>query len=210
MIKDTISEIPLDSVKTNWWIDFSSWEDFHGIFRSGTKLSLHLVVMKIEDKLRKLKNCSSDIEWIDENGNITINLTENFQELHKEFKITARRKKCRRLEHIAAFNVARYILCEVDTQKLQIPNPLKKVIKINLDFFFCGFTNLMYISDCSYLCSQIKLSDNLFLFYCNWAPLQSRKKDRQKQTTVPPPTLVAKFGNKLIYYNLYMFETQGK
>ena len=135
VIKDTISDIPLDSVKTNWWIDFSSWEDFHGIFRSGTKLSLHLVVMKIEDKLKKLKNCSSDIEWIDENGNITINLTENYQELHKEFRITARRKKLRRLEHIAAFNVARHILCEEDTRELPIPNPLKKVIKIYLDTF---------------------------------------------------------------------------
>ncbi len=28
VIKDTISDIPSDSVKTNWWIDFSTWEDF--------------------------------------------------------------------------------------------------------------------------------------------------------------------------------------
>ena len=98
VIKDAISDIPSDSVKTNSWIDFSRWEDFHGIFHSGTKLSLHLVIMKIEDKLKKLKNCSSDIEWIDKNCGITINLTENFQELHKEFKITARRKKLRRLD----------------------------------------------------------------------------------------------------------------
>ena len=135
VIKDTISDIPSDSVKTNWWIDFSTWEDFRGIFRSGTKLSLHLVVKRIEEKLKILKNCSSDIEWIDENGNITINLTEIFREHHKIFKITARRKKLRRLEHMAAFNVARHILCEADAEELPLPNSLKKVIQMYLDSF---------------------------------------------------------------------------
>ena len=49
VIKDTISDIPSDSVISNWWIDFSSWEDFHGIFRTGTKLSLHSVISNIEE-----------------------------------------------------------------------------------------------------------------------------------------------------------------
>ena len=68
VIKDTISDIPSDSVISNWWIDFSSWEDFHGILRSGTNLSLYSVVSKIKEKLKLLKNCSASIEWINENA----------------------------------------------------------------------------------------------------------------------------------------------
>ena len=52
VIKDTISDIPSDNVISNWWIDFSTWEDFHGIRRSGTKLPLHLVVSKMEKTLK--------------------------------------------------------------------------------------------------------------------------------------------------------------
>ena len=51
VINDTINDIPSDFVISNWWIDFSSWEDFHGIFQTGTKLSLHSVISKIEEKL---------------------------------------------------------------------------------------------------------------------------------------------------------------
>ena len=50
VIKDIISDIPSDNVISNWWIDFSTWEDFHGISRSGTKLLLHLVVSKMDKK----------------------------------------------------------------------------------------------------------------------------------------------------------------
>ena len=35
VIKDTISDISSDPVSSNWWIDFSTWEDFRGIIRSG-------------------------------------------------------------------------------------------------------------------------------------------------------------------------------
>ena len=31
VIKDTISDIPTVPVSSNWWIDFSTWEDFIGI-----------------------------------------------------------------------------------------------------------------------------------------------------------------------------------
>ena len=135
VIKDIISDIPSDSVISNWWIDFSSWEDFHGIFRTGTILSLHSVVSKIEEKLKLLKNCSANIEWIDENGNITIYLDEIFQDVQQNFKITARRKKLRRLEQIAALNVARQISCEADAEDLPLHRPLKKLIKMYLDTF---------------------------------------------------------------------------
>ena len=135
VIKDTISDIPSDSVISNWWIDFSSWEDFHGIFRTGTKLSLHSVISNTEEKPKLLKNCSASIEWIDENGNITIYLDEIFPDFQQNFKITARRKKLRRLEQIAALNVARQISCEADAEDLPLPKPLKKLIKTYLDTF---------------------------------------------------------------------------
>jgi hypothetical protein len=103
VIKDTISDIPRAPVICNWWIDFSTWEDFRGILRSGTKLSIHSVVAKIEEQIKPLTDCYLD--WIDENGNIVINLYEISSSVHQEFKITARRKKLRRVEQIEAFNV---------------------------------------------------------------------------------------------------------
>jgi hypothetical protein len=135
VIKDTISDIPSDNVISNWWIDFSTWEDFHGIRRSGTKLPLHLVVSKMEKNLEMLINSSSNIEWIDENGNITINLNETSATLHQEFRITARRKKLRRLENIAAYNVARHISGETDAEELPLPKTMKKLICKFVDTF---------------------------------------------------------------------------
>ena len=82
-----------------------------------------------------LTNSSTNIEWIDENGNITINLNENSPTLHQEFKITARRKKLRRLEHIAAYNVARHIYGETDAEELPLPKTMKKLICEFLDTF---------------------------------------------------------------------------
>ena len=80
LIKDTISDIPSEPVKSNWWVDFSNWQDFHGILRSGTKLSLHSVVSRIEENFKSLKNCYLDL--IDENGNIMIYLHETSETIH--------------------------------------------------------------------------------------------------------------------------------
>ena len=133
VIKDTISDIPTDPVNCNWWIDFSTWEDFRGILRSGTKLSIHSVVSKLEEKFKSLTNCYLD--WIDDNGNIVINLYEISSTVHKEFEITAQRKKLRRLEQIAAFNVATQLSCQNDTKELPLPKPVKKLINMYIDTF---------------------------------------------------------------------------
>ena len=45
-----------------------------------------------------LTNSLSDIKWIDENGNITMDLIDKSLTLNQELKITARRKKLRRLQ----------------------------------------------------------------------------------------------------------------
>ena len=47
-IKYAIRNILSTSVTSNWWTEFSSWEDFHGLLRTGTKLSIHSVVSEIK------------------------------------------------------------------------------------------------------------------------------------------------------------------
>ncbi len=121
VIKETISDIPSAPVSCNCWIDLSTWEDFHGVLRSGTKFTIHSVVAKIEEQIKSLTNCYLD--WIDENGNILINFHEISSTVHQEFEITATRKKLRRLEQIAAFNVAKQLSCQSDTKELRLMKP---------------------------------------------------------------------------------------
>ena len=133
IIKEILSDIPSDSVNSSWWIDFSTWQDFHGVLRSGTKLSLHSVVSKIEEKFKLLADCYLD--WIDENGNIMIDLYEESSEIDQTFEITARRRKLRRLEHIAAYNVAKQLSGKSDAEELPLPKTMKKLIIMYLDTF---------------------------------------------------------------------------
>ena len=91
------------------------------------------MISRIEEKFKLLTNCYLD--FIDENGNIIITLHETSTTIHQEFKITARRKKLRRLENIAAFNVARQLSSEADIQELQLPKTMKKIINMYLDTF---------------------------------------------------------------------------
>ena len=132
-IKETISDIPSVSVNSSWWIDFSTWQDFYGVLRSGTKISLHSVVSKLEDKFKLLADCYLD--WIDENGNIMINLYEISSAIYQDFEIKARRRKLRRLEHIAAFNVAKQLSGQTDVEELPLPKTMKKLIIMYLDIF---------------------------------------------------------------------------
>ena len=55
--------------------------------------------------------------------------------VHQEFEITARRKKLRRLEQIAAFNIATQLSCQSDKKEWPIPKPTKKLIKMYIDTF---------------------------------------------------------------------------
>ena len=75
------------------------------------------------------------LDWIDENGNIVINLYEISSSVHQEFKITARRKKLRRLEQIAAFNVATQLSCQSNTKELPLPKPMKKLLNMYIDTY---------------------------------------------------------------------------
>ncbi len=80
-----------------------------------------------------MTNCYLD--WIDENGDIVINLHEISSTVHQEFEITAKRKKLRRLEQIAAFNVAKQLSCQSDKKEHQLPKPMKILINLYVDTF---------------------------------------------------------------------------
>ena len=99
------------------------------------KLPMHTVVMEVN---RRLERISSGYCWIDhvsENGDLSIDLQENFPTLMKGYQITARRKKLRTLKQIAAYNVAKYISCKSDVKKLHILHSLYKQVSIFLDTY---------------------------------------------------------------------------
>ena len=64
-----------------------------------------------------------------------IDLHETSETIHQELEITARRKKLRRLEHIAAFNIAQQLSGQADAQELPLPDRMKKLITMYLDTF---------------------------------------------------------------------------
>ena len=45
-IKEMVRDISSTPIASNWWTDFSTWEDFYGILRAGKELSMHLIVRK--------------------------------------------------------------------------------------------------------------------------------------------------------------------
>ena len=106
---------------------------FHGVLCSSTKLSLHSVVTKIQNKFKLSVDCYLDL--IDANGNLIINLYEESSVIYQKFEITARRRKLRRLEHIASFNVAKQLSGQTDAEEPTLPKTLKKNIIIYLDTF---------------------------------------------------------------------------
>jgi hypothetical protein len=134
-IKEMIRDIPSTSVASNWWADFSTWDDFYGILRAGTTLSMHAIVTKIESQLELLENNVSYVDLIDDNGNIIIQHDETFPTISQGFKVKAKRKRLRTLKDIAAYNVAKYIASESDIEILEIPHSLHSLVSIFLDTY---------------------------------------------------------------------------
>ena len=132
-IKTMIRDIHYTPVARNWWTDFSTWEDFYGILRAGKELSMHLIVRKISNQLERLVNNVSYIDLVDENGNITIQYDETFPTISQGFKVTAKRKRLRKLKDIAAYNVAKLIVSQTDIETLDIPHSLHSLVSMFLD-----------------------------------------------------------------------------
>ena len=90
--------------------------------------------MDVNRRLETIESADCFIDHVSENEDLSIDLHKNFPPLMKGYQITARRKKLRTLKQIAAYNVAKYILCKSDVKKLDVPHSLYKQVSI---FLFC-------------------------------------------------------------------------
>ena len=120
-IKEMVRDISSTPIASNWWTDFSTWKDFYGILRTGSKLAMHYIVTQINSQLELLENSMSYVDVIDDNGNIIIQHDETFTTLAQGFIVKATRKRLRTLKDTAAYNVAEYADSEGDEEILEIP-----------------------------------------------------------------------------------------
>ena len=67
-IEITIRDISSTPVIQKCWADFSTWKVFYGILRSGSELSMHSIVTKINNQVTLLENSVSYIGLIDEDS----------------------------------------------------------------------------------------------------------------------------------------------
>ena len=86
-------------------------------------------------RLERIERGYCLIDHVSENGDISIDLHENFPTLMKGYQITAKRKRLRTLKQIAAYNVAKCISSKSDVQNLHIPQSLYKLVSIFLDTY---------------------------------------------------------------------------
>ena len=128
-VRAAVRSISSSPVPLNWWTEFSSWQDFRALLRTGSRLSMHTVVENLNHKFEAIEIADAYVETIDENGNIEIELSESTDELLQAFTIRAKRKKLRSLKDVAAYNVAQYLSCHSDVEDLQVPISLKKLVK---------------------------------------------------------------------------------
>ena len=101
-VKSQVRAISLLDVSVNWWTEFSSWQDFRGLLRTGTKLAFHEIVENFSRHFEALGNIVADIVNIDENGNVEIVLSEDNKYISQTFTVRSSRKRLRRFKDIAA------------------------------------------------------------------------------------------------------------
>ena len=85
--------------------------------------------------LKLLKLESAFVEEIDDIGNLTITIEESSPTIFQEFTIEADTKTLRKLEDIAAYNVARSLLDNNDLDNLQLPRSLNTLVASFLDTY---------------------------------------------------------------------------
>ena len=134
-IKEMVRDLSSTPIASNWWTDFSTWKDFYGILRTGSKLPMHYIVPKINSQLELLENSMSYVDVIDDSGNIVIQHDETFPTFSQGFIVKAKRKRLRTLKDIAAYNVAKNTTSESDVKSLQIPCSLHDLVTKFLDTY---------------------------------------------------------------------------
>ena len=122
MVKQILYDIPSYLVTENWWSDMSEGR------------------LAIDNRLELLENTSSFVDAIDPFGNIQITIEEASPTLFQQFTISADRKKLKRLEEIAAYNVARLITDESDLENFLLPRTLKILVATFLDKYSSKYT----------------------------------------------------------------------
>ena len=138
-VRAAVRSISSSLVPLNWWTEFSTWQDFRALLRTGNRLSIHTVVENVNRKLEAIENVDAYVETIDENGNIEVEISESNDDILQAFTIRAKRKKMRRSKDVAAYNVAQYLSCHSDVEDLEVS--LRKlvrpfVITISGDYIF--------------------------------------------------------------------------
>ena len=107
IVKEAVRSISSLSIPSEWWTGFSSWRI--GLLRTGRGLPIHSVVQEIKRRLERIENGTCTINHVSENGNISIDLHEQFSTLRKVYQITAIQKQLETFKQIPAYNVAKYI-----------------------------------------------------------------------------------------------------
>ena len=69
------------------------------------------------------------IDTIDEYGDIKIAITEETDHILQGFIVKAKRKRLRRLQDIAAFNLAQHLVSEAEVESLNITKTLILLVK---------------------------------------------------------------------------------
>ena len=128
-ISAILQQISADDVPKSWWTEFSTWRDFQALLRTGSMLSIHKVVKYITENFENIHGFDVTIDTIDENGNIEITITEDTEDIFQGFTVKAKRKRLRRLQDIAAFNLAQHVVSEAEVESLNIPKTLIPLVK---------------------------------------------------------------------------------
>ena len=128
-ISAILQQISADDVPKSWWTEFSTWRDFQALLRTGSMLSIHKVVKYITENFENIHGFDVTIDTIDENGNIEITITEDTEDIFQGFIVKAKRKRLRRLQDIAAFNLAQHVVSEAEVESLNIPKTLIPLVK---------------------------------------------------------------------------------
>ena len=103
---------------------------------------MHSVVQEINKRFERIESGTCTLNMLSENGDISIDLHEDFPTFLKGYQILAKRKSLRTLKQIAAFNTAKFISTNTDVQRLEIPESLYQLIAEFLDTYSGDYMNV--------------------------------------------------------------------